>query len=146
MATGSGRPRWLTAALVAGAVLVVTLIGWVLALALDANRDWIEPISAVCSVLGAALSAVATFAALFAARDSRETSRQARQLSVASLQSEEANLTAERRWLGRRADAAGESGRRSALPEDDARQPRLEEIDERLRQVRRALGSDRAER
>jgi hypothetical protein len=143
MATGSGRPGWLTAALVAGAVLVVALIGWVLALALDANRDWIEPISAVCSVLGAGLSAVATFAALFAARDSRETSRQARQLSVASLQSEEANLTAERRWLGRRPDAGGEGGRRSALPEDDdARQPRLEEIDERLRQIRRALGSD----
>jgi hypothetical protein len=143
MARGSGRPRWLTAALVAGAVVVVALIGFLLALALAANRDWIDPISAVCSVLGAALTAIATFAALFAARDSRESSRQARRLSVASLQSEEANLTAERRWLDRRPDAAAGSGRRSALPEEDEpRQPRLEEIDERLRQIRRALGTD----
>ena len=142
MARGSARPRWLTAALVAGATLVVALIGFLLALALDANRDWIDPISAVCSVLGAALTAVATFAALFAARDSRETSRQARRLSVASLQSEEANLTAERRWLERAPDPDG--GRRSAMPpaEGDER-PRLQEIDERLRQIRTALDADR---
>jgi hypothetical protein len=143
MGSGSGRPRWLTAALVAGGVLVVAILGWVLALALDANRDWIDPISAVCSVLGAALTAIATFAALFAARDSRETSRQARQLSIASLRSEESNLTAERRWLDRGALAAGDGGRRSALPEEDtSQQPRREEIDERLRQIRRALGPD----
>ncbi len=140
MATGSARPRWLKTALVAGAVLVVALLGFVLALVLNANRDWIDPISAVCSVLGAALTAVATFAALFAARDSRETSRQARRLSVASLQSEEANLTAERRWLVR--DPGPSDGRRSALPQEDEQQQRLEEIDERLRQIRRALGPD----
>ncbi|MFD3443200.1 hypothetical protein ACFDTO_01195 [Microbacteriaceae bacterium 4G12] len=127
--------------LVGGAVLVVALIGFLLALALDANRDWIDPITAVCSVLGAALTAIATFAALFAARDSRETSRQARQLSVASLRSEESNLTAERRWLERPADAdAGSGGRRSALPTDGGKRPRLDEIDERLAQIRRALG------
>ena len=143
MARGSGRPRWLTAAVVGGATLVVALIGFLLALALDANRDWIDPISAVCSVLGAALSAVATFAALFAARDSRETSRQARRLSVASLQSEESNLAAERRWL-ERPETSATSGRRSALPEEGGGQgPRLEEIDERLRQIRRALGPNR---
>jgi hypothetical protein len=141
MARGSGRPRWLTAALVAGATLVVALIGFLLALALDANRDWIDPISAVCSVLGAALTAVATFAALFAARDSRETSRQARRLSVASLQSEEANLTAERRWLERGPDADG--ARRSAMPPaEGAERPRLQEIDERLRQIRNVLDAD----
>ncbi len=146
MARGSGngsrRPRWLTAALVGGAVLVVALIGFLLALALDANRDWIDPITAVCSVLGAALTAIATFAALFAARDSRETSRQARQLSVASLRAEESSLSAERRWLQRPPDAAS-SGRRSALPSDGAERPRLDEIDERLTQIRRALDDGR---
>jgi hypothetical protein len=143
MARGSGRPRWFTAALVAAAVLIVAVIGFVLTLALVANRDWIEPISAVCSVLGAGLTAIATFAALFAARDSRETSRQARQLSVASLQSEEANLTAERRWLSRQPDPSAGADRRSALPADDeAKRPRLEEIDERLRQIRGALNRD----
>jgi hypothetical protein len=145
MARGSGsapaRPRWLTAALVGGAVLVVALIGFLLALALDANRDWIDPITAVCSVLGAALTAIATFAALFAARDSRETSRQARQLSVASLRAEESSLSAERRWLQRPPDAdAASSGRLSALPTDGDARPRLDEIDERLTQIRRALG------
>ncbi len=127
--------------LVAGAVLVVGLVGFLLALALDANRDWIDPITAVCSVLGAALTAIATFAALFAAQDSRETSRQARQLSIASLRSEESSLSAERRWLERPADAsAAGGGRRSALPSDGGQQPRLREIDERLSQIRRALG------
>ena len=126
--------------LVAGAVLVVGLVGFLLALALDANRDWIDPITAVCSVLGAGLTAIATFAALFAARDSRETSRQARQLSIASLRSEESSLTAERRWLERPADASAAGGRRSALPSDGGQQPRLREIDERLSQIHRALG------
>ena len=138
--SGSGRPRRLTAVLVGGAVLVVALIGFLLALALDANRDWIDPITAVCSVLGAALTAIATFAALFAARDSRETSRQARQLSVASLRAEESSLSAERRWLERAPDAdETSSGRRSALLSDASRQPRTDEIDERLTQIRRAL-------
>ena len=141
MASGSWRSRR-TVALVASAVVVLALIGFLLALALDANRDWIEPITAVCSVLGAALTAIATFAALFAARDSKETARQARQLSVASLTAEEANLAAERRWLLRPTDVST-SGRRSALPtEDDIRQPRLEEIDERLAQIRRTLNAD----